>query len=149
MSKYRHIDSLVGKFLDGRTTNAEEQELYRWFATADVPEEWVDLKAMFAWYRDGMPEMESRVESASKPSPRFSLSLRRGVMAVASAVAVLLVAIMLWPSSREIDVYDGSYIIEQGSYCDNIEYIQEDIESLLERADELESRSDKLLALAD
>ena len=31
-------------------------ELYAWFASADVPEEWHDLKAMFAWYSEGMPE---------------------------------------------------------------------------------------------
>lgn len=149
MSKDRYIEDLVEKFLDGRTTNAEEQELYAWFATADVPDEWTDLKAMFAWYREGMPEMEGATESVSRPKPRFSLTMRRAIIAVASAVAVVLVAIMLWPSSREMNIYEGSYIIEQGSYCDNIEYIKDDIEALLERADELEHKSQELLALAD
>lgn len=33
----KHIDDikqLVERFLEGRTTNAEEHELYEWFATA-------------------------------------------------------------------------------------------------------------------
>ena len=149
MSEDRHIEALVEKFLDGRTTNAEEQELYTWFAHNDVPKEWADLKAMFAWYSAGMPNAETMVESVQKLKPRFSLSLRRGVMAVASAVAVAVIAVVLWPSSHEINIYEGSYIIEQGVYCDNLDYIQEDVELLLERADELERKSNELLALAD
>lgn len=149
MSKDRYIEALVEKFLDGRTTNAEEQELYAWFATADVPDEWTDLKAMFAWYREGMPETTSLVESAPKPKSRFSLSLRRGVMAISTAVAVAVVAVLMWPSSHKVNIYEGSYIIESGDYCDNIEYIQEDIEALLQRADDIERRSDELLALAE
>lgn len=149
MSKDRYIRALVEKFLDGRTTNAEEQELYAWFATADVPDEWTDLKAMFAWYRKGMPETTSLVESATKPKSRFSLSLRRGVMAISTAVAVAVVAVLMWPSSHKVNIYEGSYIIESGDYCDNIEYIQEDIEALLQRADDIERRSDELLALAE
>lgn len=149
MSKDRYIEALVEKFLDGRTTNAEEQELYAWFATADVPDEWTDLKAMFAWYREGMPETTGLVESAPKPKSRFSLSLRRGVMAISTAVAVAVVAVLIWPSSHKVNIYEGSYIIESGDYCDNIEYIQEDIEALLQRADDIERRSDELLALAE
>lgn len=149
MSKDRYIEALVEKFLDGRTTNAEEQELYAWFATADVPDEWTDLKAMFAWFSGGMPETTSLVESATQPKSRFSLSLRRGVMAISTAVAVAVVAVLMWPSSHKVNIYEGSYIIESGDYCDNIEYIQEDIEALLQRADDIERRSDELLALAE
>ena len=104
---------------------------------------------MFAWYRKGMPETTSLVESAPKPKSRFSLSLRRGVMAISTAVAVAVVAVLMWPSSHKVNIYEGSYIIESGDYCDNIEYIQEDIEALLQRADDIERRSDELLALAE
>lgn len=149
MSKDRDIEALVEKFLDGRTTNAEEQQLYDWFATADVPEKWADLKAMFAWYRDGMLEVEDVKSVEPKHKPKFSLSLRRTIVAISSAVAVAVIAVVMWNSSPEINIYEGSYIIEQGSYCDNLDYIQEDIEALLERADEMERKSDQLLALAD
>lgn len=149
MSKDRDIEALVEKFLDGRTANAEEQQLYDWFATADVPEKWADLKAMFAWYRDGMLEVEDVKSVEPKHKPKFSLSLRRTIVAISSAVAVAVIAVVMWNSSPEINIYEGSYIIEQGSYCDNLDYIQEDIEALLERADEMERKSDQLLALAD
>ena len=59
------IKALVDKFLDGRTTLAEERELYDYFASDDLPREWHDLKAMFAWYGDGMPE-----DRLPKPAPQ-------------------------------------------------------------------------------
>lgn len=150
MSKDRHIEALVEKFLDGRTTNAEEQQLYDWFAISNVPEEWVDLKAMFAWYSSVMPENSVEpVVSKPKFSLSLSLSLRRRIVAISSAVAVVVFAMVAWFSSREVNIYEGSYIIEQGTYCDNLDYIQEDIEALLEQADEIERRSNQLMALAD
>lgn len=56
MKHRAEIETLVERFLEGRTTSSEERELYAWFASADVPDEWNDLKAMFAWYSEGMPE---------------------------------------------------------------------------------------------
>ena len=72
MDKLHYIESLIEKFLEGRTTNAEERELYAWFATADVPKEWSDLKAMFAWYAEGMPEQKA----TALPKPRMTSALR-------------------------------------------------------------------------
>ena len=149
MSKDRHIEALVEKFLDGRTTNAEEQELYTWFATADVPEEWAEHKEMFAWYRQGMPETTSLVESAPKPKSRFSLSLRRGVMAISTAVAVAVVAVLIWPSSHKVNIYEGSYIVEAGVRYDDIEVIEDDIEDLFARAELIELEANELIAWAD
>ena len=76
MDKLHYIESLVDRFLEGRTTNAEEHELYEWFATADVPDKWSDLKAMFAWYAEGMPDKAA----PAKPKPRMTLRLRRLVL---------------------------------------------------------------------
>lgn len=48
-----------------------------------------------------------------------------------------------------VDIYEGSYVIEGGIYCDNLDDIEDDIETLLMRADEIERHADSLLALAD
>lgn len=48
----KEIEILIEKYLDGMTTNAEEDRLRRYFAevpAADVPEEWRVYKALFAW----------------------------------------------------------------------------------------------------
>lgn len=64
MKHRAEIETLVERFLEGRTTSSEERELYAWFASADVPEGWHDLKAMFAWYSDGMPETVIEADTA-------------------------------------------------------------------------------------
>ena len=64
MKHRAEIETLVERFLEGRTTSSEERELYAWFASADIPEEWHDLKAMFAWYSEGMPETVIEVDTA-------------------------------------------------------------------------------------
>lgn len=48
----KEIEILIEKYLDGTTTNAEEDRLRRYFAEVpadDVPEEWRVYKALFAW----------------------------------------------------------------------------------------------------
>ena len=66
MKTREEIAILVEKFLDGRTSNQEEQMLYDWFSANDVSEEWQPLKEMFAWYADGMPEKREE-ECTYKP----------------------------------------------------------------------------------
>ena len=64
MKHRAEIETFVERFLEGRTTSSEERELYAWFASADIPEEWHDLKAMFAWYSEGMPETVIEADTA-------------------------------------------------------------------------------------
>lgn len=48
----KEIEQLIEKYLDGMTTNAEEDRLRRYFAEVpadEVPEEWRVYKALFAW----------------------------------------------------------------------------------------------------
>lgn len=151
-----HIEALVEKFLEGRTSNSEERELYDWFATNDVPEEWSELKEMFAWYAAGMPEAEATEEQSLPPvaphHPRRSIALRLGGWSVAAAVAIVL-GIVIWPEAETTpaltNIYEGSYVVENGIRNDDIDYIHEDIEAVLARADAMEERANELLAWAD
>ena len=44
------IRQLVNRFLDGATTNAEEQTLYDYFAGEDIAPELMQYRDMFRWY---------------------------------------------------------------------------------------------------
>ena len=148
MTQKKHIEQLVEKFLDGRTTNAEERELYAWFRSNDVGEEWVELKA-------GMPEKrteETLHMELKRPRPE-----RRGlwlaVGAVAGVAASVVIAITVWltfdnGSSNDLSIYAGSYIVDGGVRYDNINDIEGDIEALLERAELIEQSADELIAWA-
>ena len=151
MKSREYIATLVEKFLDGRTTNDEERELYAWFRHEEVPAEWTELKAMFAWYEEGMPEREAPV--ATVPTlPKRSLWLRWGTACgIAASVAII---IMLFSPNNEAlhtsnNIYEGSYIVEQGVRYSDIEHIEDDIEELLERADAIELKADELIAWAE
>ena len=158
MRSKEYIRLLVEKFLDGRTTNAEERELYAWFRSADVPEEWAELKAMFAWYDAGMPDDETPLAAPSQVVVQHDSGKRRGLwmsIGVATAVAAsaaLLVTIM--KPDDEIpehvyNIYEGSYIVDNGVRYDHMVYIEDDVEALLARADAIELKANELLAWAD
>lgn len=155
MTQREHIGQLVEKFLDGRTTNAEERELYAWFRSNDVGEEWAEFKAMFAWYETGMPEQVA--EQKPQLELRASRPERRGlwiaVGAVACVAASLVVALMVWltfdnSQHNDLSIYAGSYIVDGGVRYDNIEDIENDIEEMLERAERIEQSADELIAWA-
>ena len=165
MKHRTEIETLVERFLEGRTTSSEERELYAWFASADVPEEWHDLKAMFAWYSEGMPEtliedttsqpaLNQDATTAHAPTPRHAPPRRRTIWLSGAAIGTGIaaaIAALLWltPARPAFDIYEGSYIIEAGVRCDNSDYIRADIEALLKRADDIEQRANMLLAMAD
>lgn len=160
MREHKQIYDLVEKFLEGRTSNAEERELYAWFRENEVPAEWQELKAMFEWYKDGMPEINNAHSSqlseqpthnarhtvTHRPRRRVRMWLTGAAITAAAAIAALL---WLTPTPPAIDIYEGSYIIEAGVMCDNSESIRQDIEELLARAELIEQSADELIAWAD
>lgn len=152
MKQLSDIQALVERFLEGQTSNAEERELYAWFAENEVPDEWQHLKQMFAWYAAGMPEQSNEQQPTTAPRPphthRIWLRWAAGVAAVAAVVAVV-VATMLRPESETTSIYDGSYIVKDGVKYENMALIEADIEATLQRADVLEHRANELLAWAD
>ena len=156
MKTREEIAILVEKFLDGKTTNQEEQMLYDWFSANDVSEEWQPLKEMFAWYADGMPEEQIELSEELQPQKR-GVALRRprrvirwisvGV-GIAAMVAVVLIA-TLRPRQSEFNIYEGSYIVEAGVRNDDIASIESEIEAMLLRAEAIENHANELLAWAD
>ena len=160
MREHKQIYDLVEKFLDGRTSNAEERELYAWFRENEVPAEWQELKAMFEWYEAGMPEINNahsdQLSEQSTPVTQHTVTSRprrrvRTWLTGAAITAAASIAALLWftPTTPTIDIYEGSYIIEAGVMCDNSESIRQDIEELLARAELIEQSADELIAWAD
>ena len=160
MREHKHIYDLVEKFLEGRTSNAEERELYTWFRENEVPAEWQELKAMFEWYEEGMPKINNAHSDQLSELPTHNAQHtntshpRRGVrmwLTGAAITAEASIAALLWltPTTPTIDIYEGSYIIEAGVMCDNSESIRQDIEELLARAELIEQSADELIAWAD
>jgi hypothetical protein len=145
MNHDRYIADLVEKFLDGRTTNEEERELYTWFRTHEVPAEWEPLKSMFAWYEAGMPE-EVAVEEPAEPKAKV-MPLRRWLQVAGGCAAVLAIVLLLFRDGNE-EVANHS----ESGMGTNETLIVADMDyddDLMRRADILEQQAYELLAWAD
>jgi hypothetical protein len=147
MTRDRYIADLVEKFLDGHTTNSQERELYIWFSTHDVPEEWMPLKSMFAWYEAGMPDEggEAKVDEAVaevRPAKiqRRTMPLRRWLQVVGGCAAAIVIVIVLFGSHTSQDVDDHS---------GNVDVVATIDDDLMQRADLLEQQAYELLAWAE
>ena len=139
----RDIVDLVEKFLDGRTTNAEERELYAWFCTHDVPQDWEPLKDMFAWYEAGMPE---RAEHKSAEPQSKVMPLRRWLHIVGGCAAVLAIVLLVYSEQGS----DGARVNDGRSHVANnaLVSLAEGDDDLLRRADLIEQEAYELLAWA-
>lgn len=145
MNHDRDIAELVEKFLDGRTSNAEEQELYTWFRTHEVPEEWLPLKDMFAWYEEGMPEEKV----AAKPAQQRAtiIPLRRWLQIAGGCAAVVVVALLIF-KNNDIEHGEHSETAHEESKMAVVAPMDSD-EDLMRRADLIEQEAYELLAWAN
>ena len=71
----RNIEEYINRFLEGETTNAEEQAIYRFFHTGDVPSHLMGYAPMFAWYEGGMqgePKPQAMEDTKVEKECRYS-----------------------------------------------------------------------------
>ncbi len=130
----RNIENYINRFLEGETTNAEEQALYRFFRAGDVPPHLMEYAPMFAWYEGGMqgePEPQSVQESDCKKK-RFRLHVPIAALSagIAAMVVVSLGLGLLFYSDNDDPVrsedwacYEGSYIEVGGKRITDIKQI--------------------------
>lgn len=91
------IQRLIDRFMSGQTTLSEEARLAEFFRTHDVPREWADYKAMFAYFDAGMPvgEPSGRGKAAVIATKPWWRKASRWAAAAAVVVAVGAAALHL------------------------------------------------------
>lgn len=124
MTDKKYMEQQVRRFLEGRTTCREEQELYARFAAGDVPRSLRRHTEMFAWYAGGMKEDELPAPHAPKPT----LRLRLRIVAAASLGAIVLglgaYGMARYHERQELYArYEGSFIIRNGKKITDLEKI--------------------------
>ncbi len=128
----KNIEQYIARFLDGETTNAEEQAIYRFFRMEEVPEHLRAYAPMFAWYEGGM-QGEPQPVSASVPAKRKPLFARIPMAVWSAGIAAMLVVtlglgLLLSSDSGEAlpegwECYEGSYIIVNGKRITDLKQI--------------------------
>lgn len=132
-----YIERLLGKFVDGLTTELEEQQLAEYFDTADdIPTEWQVYKEMFRSFKtdnytfsnaelDAMLTSDVAVEpSAAHILPKHTSHVWRWVaVAACAAVVVAFVAIRPWTAFTDnISAVDKMVAVEKPKKADGIKY---------------------------
>ena len=82
----QYIEQLLNRFLEGKSTIAEEEILARYFATHTVDSNWEPYKQMFAYFESGM-SAEDAPGAASTNIVRVNW---RKMMGIAASVAIML-----------------------------------------------------------
>lgn len=102
------VEDLLAKFMDGRSSREEEQQLADYFRETDVPDEWLPYREMFAYFDKGMPD-----EHLSVQSIRRKPLLHRIWWVVGSAAAVLAVLLLFLPKGN--DEANGTIAMQAGT----------------------------------
>lgn len=132
-----YIERLLGKFVDGLTTELEEQQLAEYFDTADdIPAEWQVYKEMFRSFKtddynfsnaelDAMLTSDVAVEpSAAHILPKHTSHVWCWVaVAACAAVVVAFVAIRPWTAFTDnTSAVDNMVAVEKPKKADEVKY---------------------------
>ena len=89
------IRQLINRFLDGETTNAEEQMLYDYFAGEDIAPELMQYRDMFRWYSAHVKTCIGKYVSFSGKASRSEFWSWTLFVAVVSGVLFGMVAMLV------------------------------------------------------
>ena len=144
----KNIEEYIHRFMEGETTLAEEQAIYRFFRSGDVPEHLKVYAPMFAWYEEGMPEEKKEMPIETK-TKTFWKRIPLGVWSMGIA-AMLVVGIGLGILSgldKDMDdewsCYEGSYVMINGKRITDEKKIMPIILETLAEAERMEKEMEK------
>ena len=150
---HKDIEIYIARFLEGETTNAEEQAIYRFFRTHEVPGHLKPYAPMFAWYEEGMPEDAlPMVEKKSVPAKPLWRLIPVEVWSMGIA-AMLVIGIGLGGvlsfgggQGEEWSCYEGSYVEVNGKRVTDVEQIMPVILEVLAETEKMEKDVEERLA---
>lgn len=125
-----YIERLLGRFVEGLTTETEELTLAEYFETAeDIPAEWMDYKEMFSSFKtddydfseeelDAMLTKDITIEptpglNAEHVPANHASRLWRWVVVAACASVLAIVAIRSWTTSDGDNTVAGKIVAEE------------------------------------
>ena len=142
-----NIEEYIRRFMEGETTNAEEQAIYRFFRTEEVPEHLKPYTEKFTWYEEGMPEEELSKPKAQPLWKRIPLEIWSTGIAAMLVVGIGLGIVLSFGDNQHEDwsCYEGSYVEVDGKRITDIETILPIILETLKGAEEIEQRTEARL----
>lgn len=140
----QQAQALMEKFLDGATSIAEEQQLYRYFDGGEVAPVLRQYRPMMQWYVSLSPESD-KMAAGGHPAKRVSRFRRIATIAASVAVLIAIGFTVLTPHDHLDDeylAYSGSYMIVDGVKTTDIKRILPQIK----RAEQIADSVNRLIA---
>ena len=128
-NKYKNIERLLELFFNGKTSNAEEKELYNFFAGEDIPEELEQYKKVFNYFETEIHKEDpsgAKEEAVELVAKRSKVRLTWGI-SIAASLLLFLSFGLLSKSFNDKLPYEG-YIIRNGKFIANSKAIQSELE---------------------
>lgn len=125
--KYKYIEILLDRFFEGSTSNGEEQELYSFFESDDVPVHLQEYKPIFEYFAKGIIEEYSGEESIIVLPQSKKIPAKKIVYGFVAAAACILILLTFNPFNKKtFNPYEGSYIVENGVKVYDVDKIIEE-----------------------
>ena len=144
-----NIEEYIHRFIEGETTNAEEQAIYRFFRTDDVPEPLKSYTDMFVWYEEGMPEKKLTEPKVQPFSKQHKIPYIWNISIAAMLILGIGLGIILSfdkGQHEEWASYEGSYVEVNGKRITDIAEIMPFILQTLAEAEAIERNIEERLA---
>lgn len=145
--EYTYIENLLERFFEGETTNAEEQELYAFFARPDLPEHLETYRPMFGFFETGIVREVEAEQELSTPVRKIPFWKRGIWMGIAAAASVLLFLFLnKWDGGKEdaFNPYAGSYIIRNGVKTEIPEEMARELDKVIRETEKKQYEKERL-----
>lgn len=128
----KNIEELLKRFFNGDTSNEEEELLYSFFNSGEVPDYLKRYISIFEYFESGILEETKELKINERVFEKKSLWNRwKVVVSVAAAILLLILASPLFLNNpNEYNIYEGSYIIQSGEKIYDIEQIKAEKEAI-------------------
>ncbi len=160
-----NVELYIDRFMEGETSNDEEKELYRFFATEkDLPQHIAQYREMFAYFESGLDESlsaqalteaEHSTAKVVQLKPAETKKPKKRIFMFAASIAASIVLIfgisfgLLKNDADELYSYEGSYVMQNGKRVTDKETLRLMIDNTMKEADNIEKQVAQLSEISD
>ncbi|GGJ99284.1 hypothetical protein [Parabacteroides faecis] len=144
--KQKHIEELLERFFDGETSNTEEQELYSFFNSPEVPEALESYRSVFGYFETGIKEeFHEKIVENERSFPWKSVKKWLWVgISVAASILLFLVYTFRTEQPDPFNPYEGSYIVRNGVRITNMDEILPELEYTVREVEDRQEQAEQI-----
>ena len=142
---YQWIEKEIERFFEGESSNEEEQELFDFFSSENVPEHLLPYRPIFAYFKTGIAEetiSQKIIPATIKSSQKRKIRVWTGI--AASFLIFTLCGTYYLNRKKDLNLYEGSYIVLNGVKITNPRIVIPEIKKSLLLAQQQEAEFDRL-----